>query len=133
MISALVGHFAGTAYDTGDLTLMVGGVGYHVRLSDRDRRVLNVQGEDRVSLLIRTVVTETSITLYGFTHERDRSVFDRLCKVDKIGPSKALAILSVIDGETIFDIVKRKDAAALVKLPGVGAKTAENIIAEMKT
>lgn len=133
MISLLVGTIYGTTLDTGDLTLLVGGVGYHVRVSDRDRRVLHTRTEENITVHVRTVVTENSISLYGFLVERDRSVFDRLCKVDKIGPSKALGVLSVIDGETVLAIVKRKAAAELVKLPGVGLKTADKIIEEMKT
>lgn len=113
------------------LTIDVGGVGYQVEspLNVFDR--LPKTGE-AVTVLTRLVVREDSQTLYGFLVEADRQLFDELLKVSGIGPRLALAILSGVSSDDFALMVEAGDAGALTRLPGIGKKTAERLILEMR-
>ncbi|NEZ04602.1 Holliday junction branch migration protein RuvA [Wenzhouxiangella sp. XN201] len=113
------------------LTIDVGGVGYEVEapLNVFDR--LPADGEP-VTVLTHLVVREDAHTLYGFTHESDRRLFRELLKVSGIGPRLALAILSGVSGEDFALMVEAGDSQALTRLPGIGKKTAERLILEMR-
>ena len=78
------------------------------------------------------VVREDAQQLYGFWHRDDRSLFRALIRVSGVGPKLALAILSGMDADEFTRCVQRNDASALVKLPGVGKKTAERVMIEMR-
>ena len=113
------------------LTIDVGGVGYQVEspLNVFDR--LPKTGE-AVTVLTRLVVREDSQTLYGFLVEADRRLFDELLRVSGIGPRLALAILSGVSSDDFALMVEAGDAGALTRLPGIGKKTAERLILEMR-
>ena len=113
------------------LTIDVGGVGYQVEspLNVFDR--LPQTGE-AVTVLTRLVVREDSQTLYGFLVEADRRLFDELLRVSGIGPRLALAILSGVSSDDFALMVEAGDAGALTRLPGIGKKTAERLILEMR-
>jgi Holliday junction DNA helicase RuvA len=85
-----------------------------------------------VSLLTHFVVREDAQLLYGFIDERDRSLFRQLIKVSGVGPKLALTILSGMDSTSFARCVQRDDISALVALPGVGKKTAERLLVEMR-
>ena len=85
-----------------------------------------------VSLVTHFVVREDAQLLYGFIDERDRELFRELIKVSGVGPKLALTILSGMDSASFARCVQRDDVTALVALPGVGKKTAERLLVEMR-
>lgn len=113
------------------LAVDVQGVGYEVEapLSVFDQ--LPAAGEP-VTLLTQMIVREDSQTLYGFSRESDRALFRELLKVSGVGPRLALAILSGVSGNDFALMVEAGDAQALTRLPGIGKKTAERLILEMR-
>lgn len=113
------------------LVVDVGGVGYEVEapLNVFDR--LPADGEE-LSILTHLVVKEDAHTLYGFLSVSDRKLFRELLKVSGIGPRLALAILSGVSGDDFALMVEAGDSQALTRLPGIGKKTAERLILEMR-
>lgn len=113
------------------LVVDVGGVGYEVEapLNVFDR--LPADGEP-VTLLTHLVVRDDAHTLYGFLNGSDRQLFRELLKVSGIGPRLALAILSGVSGDDFALMVEAGDSQALTRLPGIGKKTAERLILEMR-
>jgi len=113
------------------LVVDVGGVGYEVEapLNVFDR--LPGDGGD-LTILTHLVVKEDGHTLYGFLSEADRRLFRELLKVSGIGPRLALAILSGVSGDDFALMVEAGDSQALTRLPGIGKKTAERLILEMR-
>ena len=113
------------------LVVDVQGVGYEVEapLNVFDR--LPADGQP-LTLLTHLVVREDAQILYGFLNQADRSLFRELLKVSGIGPRLALAILSGVSGDDFALMVEAGDAQALTRLPGIGKKTAERLILEMR-
>lgn len=128
MIGFLQGNVHST--DTSSLILDVHGVGYKV-FAPLPVLVSLSQGSP-ISLFIHTHVREDHIILYGFKDESDLFLFEKLTSVSGIGPKSALAMLSVHSPSSLADAVERSDAEALSHTPGVGKKTAEKIILELK-
>jgi Holliday junction DNA helicase RuvA len=113
------------------LTVDVGGVGYDIEAPMSTFYTLPALGSE-VRLLTHLVVREDAHILYGFGTQEERALFRNLLKVSQIGPKIALAILSGVSVEGFATLVKLQDAAALTKIPGVGRKTAERVLMEMK-
>lgn len=113
------------------LLLDVNGVGYEVEVPMSTLYDLPAPGKD-VTLLIHTVVREDAFLLYGFLREAERSLFRHLLKVSGVGAKLALAILSGMNAQEFADAVRRNDVSTLVRLPGIGRKTAERLIIEMR-
>ncbi|HEX6638283.1 MAG TPA: Holliday junction branch migration protein RuvA [Steroidobacteraceae bacterium] len=113
------------------LTVDVGGVGYDIEAPMSTFYTLPALGAD-VRLLTHLVVREDAHILYGFGTQEERALFRNLLKVSQIGPKIALAILSGVSVDGFANVVKLQDAAALTRIPGVGRKTAERVIMEMK-
>jgi holliday junction DNA helicase RuvA len=113
------------------LLLDVGGVGYDIEAPMSTFYALPAVGQ-RVRLLIHQVVREDALLLFGFGSEAERRLFRNLLKVSGIGPRIALAILSGVSIETFSQLVWGQDAAALTRIPGVGRKTAERLLVEMR-
>jgi Holliday junction DNA helicase RuvA len=86
-----------------------------------------------VELFIHTHVREDDLSLYGFMSSKERDLFRTLLRVPGVGPKLALAILSVFDPPTLVDCVANRDIARFKTVPGVGAKTAEKILIELKS
>ncbi|MEP5763468.1 MAG: Holliday junction branch migration protein RuvA [Halieaceae bacterium] len=114
-----------------DILLDVGGVGYEIQVPMTTLYELPEAGAE-ISLFTHFVVREDAQLLYGFLHERDRSLFRHLIKVNGVGPKLGLAILSGMDTNAFVRTVQRDDTSALVQLPGVGKKTAERLLVEMR-
>lgn len=112
------------------LLLDVSGVGYKVSCP-LPLLVSSAEGQG-LSLYIHSHVREDQFTLYGFKDELDLFVFEKLIGVSGIGPKSALAMLSVHSPASVADAIERGDVAALSHTPGVGKKTAEKIILELK-
>lgn len=113
------------------LLLDVNGVGYEVEASMNTFYKLP-QGGAAVTLHTHFVVREDAQLLYGFIDKDERTLFRALIKVNGVGPKMALSILSGISAESFVRCVHDEDTTALVKVPGVGKKTAERLIVEMK-
>ncbi len=113
------------------LTVDVGGVGYDIEAPMSTFYTLPAVGSD-VRLLTHLVVREDAHILYGFGTQEERALFRNLLKVSQIGPKIALAILSGVSVEGFTTLVKLQDTASLTKIPGVGRKTAERVLLEMK-
>ena len=109
----------------------VGGVGYEVFMPMTCFYELPDNGKE-VIVLTHFAVREDAQVLYGFNHEQERELFRELIKVNGVGPKLALAILSGMSAQQFISAVEQGEIKTLVKLPGVGTKTAERLIVEMK-
>jgi Holliday junction DNA helicase RuvA len=109
----------------------VGGVGYELQVPMTTLFQLPEVGSE-VSLVTHFVVREDAQLLYGFIEEGDRSLFRQLIKISGVGPKLALTILSGMDAKSFARCVQRDDIASLTALPGVGKKTAERLLVEMR-
>ena len=114
-----------------DILVEVGGVGYEIQVPMTTLFQLPELGSE-VSLVTHFVVREDAQLLYGFIDERDRELFRQLIKVSGVGPKLALTILSGMDSASFARCVQRDDISSLVALPGVGKKTAERLLVEMR-
>ena len=112
------------------LTVDVGGVGYELEAPMSTFYRLPEAGQP-VNVLTHLLVRDDAHTLYGFASDAERALFRNLLKVSGVGARVALAILSGITVEGFRDCVVNKDAATLVRLPGIGRKTAERLLIEM--
>lgn len=129
MIAFLHGRLADKRPPT--LVVDVGGVGYEVEAPLSTFANLPATGET-VRLLTHLVVREDAHLLFGFASEAERGLFRELIRVSKIGPKVALGILSGISVEEFVACVEEGDAGRLTRLPGVGKKTAERLVLEMR-
>ena len=117
---------------TGAVVLDVHGVGYDVLtpVGTLGRARLDANGE--VELWIHTHVREDALDLFGFATETDRRVFRLLLGVPNVGPKTALGVLSAMPVDELSRAVERGDHARLGKIPGIGKKTAERLVLELK-
>ena len=113
------------------IVLEVAGIGYDVEVPMSTFYGLPATGAP-LRLLIHQVVREDALLLYGFASDGERSVFRHLLKVSGVGPRIALAILSGISIEAFAQLVHAEDVTALTRIPGVGRKTAERLLIEMR-
>jgi Holliday junction DNA helicase RuvA len=113
------------------LVIDVAGVGYEVEAPLPVFYDLPETGQP-VVILTHLSVKEDAHTLYGFGSESERSLFRQLLKISGIGAKLALTILSGASGDELARYVAERDAAALTRLPGIGKKTAERIIIELR-
>ena len=109
----------------------VGGVGYLVATSVQSYTRLPAEG-NAVSLEIYTAVREDAINLYGFISVEEKDTFLKLTSISGIGPKLAINILSGIAPRDLAIAISRQDLARLSSIPGIGKKTAERIIVELK-
>ena len=109
----------------------VNGVGYEINVSLMTFVDLPSLGSD-VEMHTHLVVREDSHTLYGFLTVHERSLFKALIKVNGVGPKMALGMLSGMTVDEFARAILNRDVSSLVKLPGVGKKTAERLVIEMK-
>jgi Holliday junction DNA helicase RuvA len=113
------------------LMLDVGGVGYELEAPMSTFYDLPPVGE-RVTLVTHLSVRDDAQTLYGFLREGDRALFRSLLKVSGVGARMALAILSGMDAQRFALCVQQEDVTALTQLPGIGRKTAQRLVIEMR-
>lgn len=128
MISFLSGTVQ--AIDEKSLTLLTGGVGYEVLMPINTLFSLKI-GEQK-DIHIHTHVREDQITLFGFLHLDDKSLFRKLITISGVGPKSALSILSISTPQMIIRYIETGKADLFPKVPGVGKKTVEKIILELK-
>jgi Holliday junction DNA helicase RuvA len=113
------------------LLVDVNGVGYQVQIPLSTFACLGALHAE-TNLLIHTHVREDQITLYGFVTAREKQCFELLISASGVGPSLALKILSGMSIEELVPAIRKSDLAQLVKIPGVGRKTAERIVVELR-
>lgn len=129
MISRLRGQLV--EKDAEGAVLDVGGVGYRVSTSAGTMKDLPPVGEDCV-LHTRMVVREDAMLLFGFATQDERASFDALTAVSKVGPKLALSVLSTLSPAEVSEAVARGDVVKLASVPGLGKKTAERLVLELK-
>lgn len=109
----------------------VNGVGYNVNISINTFEKIN--DKDSVSLNIHTNVKEDSISLFGFFLESEKEMFEQLISINGIGPKLAISILSGIQVNDLKDAIQNSDISRITATPGVGRKTAERLVLELKS
>lgn len=128
----MIGYVRGkvTALFKDSCFLEAGGIGYRIFISDKTRQQLQM-GEE-AKLLTYMAVREDAILLYGFLGQEEHDLFLILLSVSKIGPKVAMGILSAMTPSVFVGAVKTGNVTALTKLPGIGKKTAERLLVELK-
>lgn len=129
----MIARLAGTlvAKQVQRLVIDVGGVGYDVIVPLSTVYTLGEPGA-RVTLRVHTHVREDAIQLFGFGTELEQSLFERLVGVSGIGPRVAISVLSGIEPPELVRAISQGDVARLTRIPGVGRKTAERLVVELR-
>ncbi len=129
----MIGRIAGILVDKTPPQVLVdcGGVGYELDVPMSTLYNLPAVGE-RVTLLAHLVVREDAQLLYGFGTHAERAAFRELIKISGVGPRIALAVLSGLSIADLAQAVTLQDAARLIQIPGIGKKTAERLLLELK-
>lgn len=130
----MIGSLRGTVLERsadGTVLVEVGGVGYCVHVSPRT--LAELEPTSPAFLYVHHHIREDAQTLYGFLHRDERSTFATLIATHGVGPTLALGILSTHSPAALVDIVASADVAALTLVPGVGKKTAERLLVELKS
>ena len=129
----MIGSLRGSVLERtaeGEVLLEVGGVGYLVTVSSRV--FAELEPGTSVFLYVHHHIREDAQTLYGFASRDDRSTFQALIGTHGIGPALAVAILATHPPAALFDVVSNNDATALTLVPGIGKKTAQRLIIELR-
>ena len=129
----MIAYVKGTVDDIAEdnVVIDVGGIGYNVKISADTAAKLPGIGE-KVKIYTYTNVREDAVHLFGFLSKNDLEIFKRCITVNGIGPKGALAILSVLDADSLRFAIMSGGVKAITKAPGIGARTAERLILELK-
>ncbi len=129
----MIGHLRGTILEKhpNELIVEAAGVGYQLQIPISTYTTLPDSGS-AVALRIHTHVREDAILLFGFATALEQSVFEKLISVSGIGPKLAITVLSGLPTAELIDAVRTSALDRLVRIPGVGKKTAERIVLELK-
>ena len=129
----MIGHIRGRVVSRHAPNVLIdaGGVGYEITLTTGAMHTIRSIGEE-VTICTHFVVREDAMSLYGFADQQERELFRELIRVSGIGPKVAMAILSGMSAEELINLVAGEDSASLTRLPGIGKKTAERIVVELK-
>lgn len=131
MISYIRGSLAHLEPEEGLVVVETGGVGYGILISGKDLDLLPGHGEE-IRLYTYLQVKEDGLQLYGFLTREDQKLFKMLIGVSGIGPKGALGILTALSADDLRFVVLADDAKAISKAPGIGHKTAQKLILELK-
>ncbi|MBA3465597.1 MAG: Holliday junction branch migration protein RuvA [Deltaproteobacteria bacterium] len=128
----MIARLEGTLVREGDRVIVdCNGVGYEVTCSAYTVAALPSHGE-KVTLRVYTQMRETAIALFGFWDAHERDLFDLLITVKNVGPSTAIAMLSGAGPRDIAALIAREDVPGLTKIKGIGKKTAELLVVELR-
>lgn len=129
MIAYLRGNILSKTPQT--VVIETGGIGYEVAISIPTFTALPAENEP-VALFIYTHVREDALALFGFMSPMEKRLFEKLLSISGIGPKLALTVLSGLSSERLIAAIHGQDHATLTRIPGVGKKTAERIVLELK-
>lgn len=129
MIAFLRGEYVGSSATTAYID--VNGVGYAVLMAQRSLAMLPAVGE-LVAVFTHLQVSDAGVALYGFVSEEERTLFNQLITVNGVGPKMALAALSTYAPQELVRAIATENVTAVSKIPGVGKKTAQRIVLELK-
>ncbi|MBE5868036.1 MAG: Holliday junction branch migration protein RuvA [Lachnospiraceae bacterium] len=129
MIAYVKGTVAELTED--NVVIDVGGIGYNIKISSSTAEKMPGIGRE-IKIYTYTLVREDAFWLYGFLTRDDLDIFKKCITVNGIGPKGALAILSVMDADTLRFAIMSGDAKAISRAPGIGSKTAERLILDLK-
>ena len=129
MIASLRGRVI--SVDASAVIIEVNGVGYRVMLSTLNLASISGQSGE-ISLLTSMMVRDDSVSLYGFLTIQEQRLFERLITVSGVGPKVALSALSVFNAESLHQIILDEDVSRIATVPGIGKKTAQRIILELR-
>ena len=107
------------------------GVGYDITISVATFSALPSEGAE-ATLHIHTHVREDQISLFGFSETQEKRLFEKLLTISGIGPKLAITVLSGIDASRLISAIRSGDHATLTRIPGIGKKTAERVVLELK-
>lgn len=129
----MIAHLRGKllAKHPNQVIVETGGVGYDISISVPTFSDLPAPGNE-VSLHIHTHVREDQIALYGFLHVSEKQLFEKLIAVSGIGPKMAVTVLSGMAAEEMAGAIRANDIARLTRIPGIGKKTAERMVLELR-
>ena len=127
MFEYLIGYVTDVGQRT--IVLEVNGIGYKIWVPNP--QVFQAGSKQRIRVYVHQVVSDVSEVLYGFKHRIDKVIFERLINVSGIGPKNAVAILSGNDPQTLLNAIHEENVTYLTKFPGVGKKTAKQIILDL--
>ena len=127
----MIRRLSGKVIEIGEESVVVDVCGFGLEVFCSKGTLESIKVEEDV-LLLTTFVFGDEPKIYGFLDEREQRVFEKLMKVSKIGPKTALRMLSSSDLDMLISMIKSGDHTALSKLPGIGKKTAERIVVELK-
>lgn len=128
MIGQLYGTIAEKNKDS--VILVCQGVGFEVSVSDLTMRELKIEGQAK--LYTKMIVREDHISMVGFASKEEKELFELLTSVSKVGPKVGLSILSSYEISAIRSAIVNSNVSMLSKVPGIGKKTAERLILELK-
>jgi Holliday junction DNA helicase RuvA len=130
----VIGYLRGRLLQSSPETVLldVGGVGYEVHVTVPTFVALERSGEEQVALHVHTHLKEDGIALYGFATEAEKRLFEKLLGVTGIGPRLARVILSGMAAPDLVSALKSADTARLARIPGVGRKTSERLVLELR-
>ncbi len=131
----MIGHLQGTVLVrdalTGTIVLDVGGVGYQLTVSWQTFADVPAEGEP-CALWVHTHVREDTLALFGFTRTEERRMFQLLTSVPQVGPKNAVAVLGGFPLAELLEAIGQGENATLQRIPGVGKRTAERIILDLR-
>jgi holliday junction DNA helicase RuvA len=129
----MIAHLRGTllAKHPNQIVVETGGVGYELNISIPTFSDLPASGSE-IALHVYTHVREDLIALYGFLHPAEKRLFEKLITVSGIGPKLAMTILSGMAADEMASAIRGNDLARLTKIPGIGKKTAERMVLELR-
>ena len=129
----MIARIHGTLVDRhpGLVVVDVGGVGYEITIPLSTYRRLGEIGSP-VELHVHTHVREDTLALFGFASRIEKDLFVRLVAVNGVGPKTAVALLSGLGAEDLMEAVRRRDVRRLATVPGIGRKTAERLLLELR-
>jgi Holliday junction DNA helicase RuvA len=131
MIGRLTGRILAEEPD-GAVVIDVGGVGYELLAPLGAVGRAKVEEDGRLTFFVHTHAREDALTLFGFANDADRAAFRMLIGVSNVGPKTGLAVLSALPANDLATAIAAKDVAQLTRIPGIGKKTAERLVLELR-